>query len=359
MGQTPSKDKQVSDLYSSYIQQQQNFINQQQSQINDLYQMNLQNIQQMPPNTFFQSDTNQHQQQLPQLPNPKRKIKLDPYKILNISKQYDEQLLKKAYLKAAMKYHPDRGGSPSDFQKVSIAYTLLKQKLKDNDNSHSHDQLKQDADNYFNTQQNQPKVNVNMTENFDVDVFNKIYNENKIKDVYDEGYSSWMNSTNSIESENEKLFQNGFNKDLFNSTFEQYKKSKSQNSQQLTKFTEPDIRISMKNQDSLMTLGRDKISDFGGTTDNLSMTDYKQAFTDNSTLIDTSSVDITGRAHSINGIKSQRSNISYTMTDKDKQYYATQQMQDKQKEQDRLQRLNVYDQKHKASYEQIHSMLLR
>ena len=229
MGQTPSKDKQVGDLYSSYIQQQQNFINQQQSQINDLYQMNLQNMQQMPSNMFFQSDTNQprqqQQQQLPQLPREATKVKMDPYKILNISKQYDEQLLKKAYLKAAMKYHPDRGGSPSEFQKISIAYALLKQKLKDNNNNHSHDQLRQNANDYFNTQQSQPKVNVNMTENFDVDVFNSIYEENKIKDVYDEGYSSWMNSNNSIESENNKLFQNGFNKDLFNSTFEQYKKS--------------------------------------------------------------------------------------------------------------------------------------
>ena len=33
--------------------------------------------------------------------------------------------------------------------------------------------------------------------------------------------------------------------------------------QQLTKFTAPEVRISMKNQDSLMTLGSDKISDFG------------------------------------------------------------------------------------------------
>lgn len=363
MGQTPSKDKQVGDLYSSYIQQQQNFINQQQSQINDLYQMNLQNMQQMPSNMFFQSDTNQQRQQqqtqLPQLPREATKVKMDPYKILNISKQYDEQLLKKAYLKAAMKYHPDRGGSPSEFQKISIAYALLKQKLKDNNNNHSHDQLRQNANDYFNTQQSQPKVNVNMTEKFDVDVFNNIYEENKIKDVYDEGYSSWMNSNNSIESENQKLFQNGFNKDLFNSTFEQYKKSKSQNSQQLTQYMEPEVRISMSNQDSLMTLGRDKITDFGGTTDNLSMTDYKQAFTDSSTLIDASSVDITGREHSINGIKSQRSNISYTMNDKEKQYYAMQQIEEKQNEQKRLERLNVYDQRHKDSYEKIHSMLLR
>ena len=35
------------------------------------------------------------------------------------------KFLKKAYLKKAMKTHPDRGGSAAEFQKVSIAYTVL------------------------------------------------------------------------------------------------------------------------------------------------------------------------------------------------------------------------------------------
>ena len=30
-----------------------------------------------------------------------------------------------------MKVHPDRGGSKDEFQKVSIAYTVLKKKLKE------------------------------------------------------------------------------------------------------------------------------------------------------------------------------------------------------------------------------------
>jgi len=385
MGQTPSRDKQVTDLYSSYIQQQQNLINQQQYQINDLYQMNMDTSQsqQMPPNIGFQQNQqnqqqyqqqyqqnqqnqqnqqyqqNQQQYQQPQL-ETEPKIRLDPYKLLNISKQYDENILKKAYLKAAMKYHPDRGGSPAQFQKVSIAYTLLKQKLKDNNNNNSHSDLRKNADSYFQEQQNQPKVNIKMNDNFDIDVFNNIYNENKIKDVYDEGYSSWMNSNDSIENENTKLFQNGFNKDLFNSTFEKYKQTKAnQNSQQMVQFNEPEVLISMKNQDSLMTLGSGKIMNFGGSLDNLSMTDYKQAFTDGSMLIDTSTVDINDRANSINGIKSQRSNISYNMSREDQQRAGMRQHNDKKEEQQRLQRLNVYDQNHKQSYEKIHSMLLR
>tara|TARA_A100001037_G_C14752345_1_gene458116 strand:- start:271 stop:618 length:348 start_codon:yes stop_codon:yes gene_type:complete len=115
----------------------------------------------------------------------------------------------------------------------------------------------------------------------------------------------------------------------------------------------------MSNQDSLMVLGQDKIKNFGGTTDNLSYTDYKQAFTDGSTLIDTSTVDISGRSTSINGIKSQRSNISYDMNAEDQKRYSLQQLEQQKAEENRLKRLQVYDQKHGDAYEKIHSLLLR
>jgi curved DNA-binding protein CbpA len=363
MGQTPSKDQQFADLYSSYIQQQQNLIYQQQQQINELFTNNLEARQQMPPNMFFQSDMNSQQsyqqQSLPQLPSAKQK--LDPYKILNLSKNFDEKILKKAYLRAAMKAHPDRGGTPQAFQQVSIAFTILQKKLKERENNHDHHDMRNGSKQFVTQQMNQPKVNVNMTENFDVDVFNQIYEQNKIPEVYDEGYGSWMKDTPALESEQGKMFQNGFNKDMFNATFEKYKQEQSQRTpqNQMVKYQDPEVRISMSNQDSLMTLGQGKISNFGGQTDNLSYTDYKQAFTDGSTLIDTSTVDLSSRSNSIGGIKAQRSNISYTLSPQDQQRLALQQMQEKQEEQKRVQRLNVYDQRQAESYEKIHSMLLR
>ena len=373
MGQTPSKDAQYAELYSSYIQQQQNLIMQQQSQINSLYQMNLETQQQMPANVFFQSDMNQqqgmqgqqsyqqqsYQQPLPQLPSGK--TKLDPYKILGIGKNYDEKSLKKAYLKKAMKAHPDRGGTPQSFQQISIAFTLLQKKLKERENNHSHNQLREGARDYYTQQLNQPKVNVNMTENFDVDVFNQIYEQNKIPDVYDDGYGNWMNDNPALESGQQKMFQNGFNKDMFNATFENYKREQSQRNPQnaLVKYGEPEVKISMSNSDSIMTLGQDKITDFSGNSDNLTYTDYKQAFTDGSTLIDINSVDTSGRASSIGGIKSQRSNISYTMSREDEQKQALLRIEEQKAENNRLKRLNELDQRHAESYERIHSMLLR
>ena len=378
MGNTPTKDAQQ-EMYASYIQQQQDLIFKQQQQINELYKYNLE-TQQMAPNMLFQQGiVNQNyengrrmlgsnfqgempstQTQLPQLP-PATKPKFDPYKILGISKNYDEKTLKKAYLKAAMKTHPDRGGTQAKFQLVSIAYTLLTKKLKEKDNSHSHQDLRNMSREYTQQQANQPMINTKMTDNFDVDVFNKIYEENKIPEVYDDGYGSWMEKNTNPEIEQKKLFQNGFNKDMFNATFENYKREQAQKNpqNQLVKYQEPEVKISMSNADSIMTLGQGKITDFSGNSDNLAYTDYKQAFTDGSMLIDPSSVDTSGRANSMRGIKSQRSNISYQMTQEDQIRLAKQQALEERAEKDRLSRLNVYDKQHGEAYERIHSMLLR
>jgi hypothetical protein len=115
----------------------------------------------------------------------------------------------------------------------------------------------------------------------------------------------------------------------------------------------------MSNADSIMTLGQGKITDFSGNSDNLAYTDYKQAFTDGSTLIDINSVDTSGRANSIGGVKAQRSNISYTMSQEDQRLYAQRQLLEQKQERDRISRLNVYDKQHGEAYEKIHSMLLR
>jgi curved DNA-binding protein CbpA len=368
MGQTQSQGKQqdLSQIYSAYIQQQQNLISQQQSQINSLYQHNLQSQQQIPPNMFFQHDLQQqqqqqHQQQQQQLPPaPTNRSRVDPYQVLELPKNFTEYQLKKAYLKQAMKTHPDRGGTPQAFQKVSIAYTVLTQALQDRDNSHSHHDLRQGSKEYIETQGSQPKRNINMKENFDNDVFNKIYEENKIQDVYDEGYGNWMESNPALESGQTKMFQNGFNKDMFNSTFDSYKQDQAkQYSQQLVVRDNPEERMSMKNQDSLVTLGQKNISDFSGSSDNLQYTDYKKAYTYGSTLIDVQSVGISDRAHSIDGVKAQRSNLSYQLSPQDQQRVAIQQMETQREEEQRRKRLQVYDQKHGQAYEKIHSMLLR
>ena len=187
MGNTPSSNNNNSNnrnvnLYDQYINEQKRIIAAQQEQINNLSRMNIsQNTinNNIPANILLQqmnsnqnnmqqpvgSTNNVHNQQIPQLPQitgPNTQSKLNPYKILGIGKNYDEKSLKKAYLKKAMVSHPDRGGSPVEFQKVSIAYTLLLKKLSDQNNNHLHNDLRDNSKSYISEQLSDNKRNTKM-----------------------------------------------------------------------------------------------------------------------------------------------------------------------------------------------------
>jgi len=357
MGQGQSR--QADDMYTDYIQRQQQMLFHQQQQINDLYQMNLNQLDvQTPPNIAFQQQPQQPEQppdhSLRKLPS----TKLNPYKVLGLSKQFDESMLKKAYLKKAMKVHPDRGGSKDEFQKVSIAYTVLKKKLKEQGDIHHHNELRDNAKDYMGTQQG---GNINFDkDHFDSEVFNKIYEDNRIEEAFDGGYGSWMQETESISSSQPKMFQGNFNKDMFNHEFEQYKQDQKQSlGSQIVNYDEPQVRLSMSNQDSLVTLGQGKVTNFSGEASGLGFSDYKAAFTTDSTLIDTRSVDINDRSNSIKGIERERSNISYQLSPEDQQNIAYQEAIQKKEERSRIQRLQVYDQTSEDTYHKVHKLLLR
>ena len=49
----------------------------------------------------------------------------DLYKLLGVDKNVDNNTLKKAYRKLAMKYHPDKGGDEKKFKDISEAYEIL------------------------------------------------------------------------------------------------------------------------------------------------------------------------------------------------------------------------------------------
>ena len=386
MGNTPSSNNNSNNrnvnLYDQYINEQKRIIAAQQEQINNLSRMNIsQNTinNNIPSNILLQqmnsnqnnmqqpvgSTNNVHNQQIPQLPQitgPSIQSKLNPYKILGIGKNYDEKSLKKAYLKKAMVSHPDRGGSPVEFQKVSIAYTLLLKKLSDQNNNHLHNDLRDNSKSYFSEQSSDNKRNTKMTDQFDANLFNKIYDDNKIDGVYDKGYGDWMEENNSNMLEQPKMFNKSFNKDLFNHEFNKYKSQQQKqmsNSGQLVQYDEPQVDISMRGKDSLMVLGQDNISDFSGQSEGgLHFRDYKDAFT-NSCLIDESSVDINNRSDNINSMKSSRSNINYKMSREDLRKQELMKIKNERDEQKRLKRLTNTDNQAFNTYERIHDRMLQ
>jgi hypothetical protein len=156
-----------------------------------------------------------------------------------------------------------------------------------------------------------------------------------------------------------KMFNKSFNKDLFNSEFEKYKaQQQKQMGSQVMKYEEPRVDISMRGKDSLMILGQNNVSDFSGTSEGgLTFRDYKDAFS-NSCLIDTGSMDLSGRDNNMQGIERSRSNISYKMSEQDLRRQQMEKLKMENEEQDRIHRLNRQDNRAFATYEQIHSRLI-
>ena len=195
-------------------------------------------------------------------------------------------------------------------------------------------------------------------ENFDTAVFNKIYEENRIGEAFDTGYGDWMSQSSVKDVSQKRMFNGEFNSEMFNHEFEKYKREQAQKQgSQMVQYQDPEVSISMKNKDSLMVLGQGKVSDFSGEAGNLGFRDYRDAFT-NTTLIDTTSVSIEDRKSSVKGLERERSNISYRMSPADQRRQAEQEMEQKRAEQQRLQRLQVYDQQGADMYERVHKRLL-
>ena len=107
-----------------------------------------------------------------------------------------------------------------------------------------------------------------------------------------------------------------------------------------------------------MILGQNNVSDFSGTSEGgLNFRDYKDAFS-NSCLIDTGSMDSSGRDNNMQGIERSRSNISYKMSEQDLRKQQMEKLRMEKEEQDRINRLNRQDNRSFATYEQIHSRLI-
>jgi DnaJ-class molecular chaperone len=50
---------------------------------------------------------------------------MDPWDTLGVPRDADENTIKKAYKKLAMKHHPDKGGDPEQFKKIQSAYDTI------------------------------------------------------------------------------------------------------------------------------------------------------------------------------------------------------------------------------------------
>ena len=329
---------------SKYIEEQKKIIREQQEQIQRLASIAGSNV-----NEGMQFNT----------PNTVNKPKINPYNELNIGRNYDENSLKKAYLKRAMETHPDRGGTKEDFQRVTVSYKALMIKLNEEKESHEHNELRDNSSRYMNEQSNDNKMNVqyqDLSKNFNSNVFNKIYEETKVEDVYDDGYSAWMKKNETMEGDiqqNPSLTKDNFNDHFSKLKSEQVKKK----GKQLTKYNKPMEDISYKNKSSIMILGQGKVDDFSGESGGLSYRDYKDAYT-NTYLVEEEVGMNMNRPKDLKAAEQQRSNISYEMDEKGHREYSEQKLKEEQEEKLRLERLANYERKAFNIYDKVHQRMI-
>lgn len=201
-----------------------------------------------------------------------------------------EDELKKAYKKAAMKAHPDKGGSEQHFEAVTRAYAYLTEILKRITGGRNV-MKKVEAPNLLKTErtteaeawkQAEP-VRLN-PDKLDMNAFNKMFEQTKIPDPDGDGYGDWLkNEENASEA---PKFSGKFNRDVFNSMFEQ-EAQRNRDTKQTNALTIAQPQALLFNPSYGVELGRDKPGDFTTPANadmGLQYTDLKAAYTTESTF---------------------------------------------------------------------------
>lgn len=241
---------------------------------------------------------------------------MDPFKVLGVNYTDDLPHIKSIFRQLVLKYHPDRGGNPNTFNKIREAYdTIYKFKI-DNIN-----QIKRENISFNEYLQNRKSINNNKRprkqvlnpNNIDMDVFNKIYENTRLEDVYDIGRESFLKN-------------------------DQSKK------RTMSIIREPTLLCNSVLQ-NVKEIGIDKIKDLSvyNSEDKtkLQCSDIKYAFEDKESLKDIQNPVNTRKSSELNSeeicrYRNNRNNINYKMSNKDKEYYKIKKQKELELENKRL-----------------------
>jgi curved DNA-binding protein CbpA len=242
-------------------------------------------------------------------------MEIDPYKILEIPKNYTLEQLRKQYKKIAITVHPDKTPGNSDymFKIVTKCYKLLLEdynlRIADkqfNELKSSFNKNQENEKSYQNTQYN---TQYNKQDSrFNLDRFNKVFEDNRIEDFTAVGYDEWIrkNAIKDAPSLDKKI-----TKESFNQQFEKYAdETKDKTNKYIIKYREPEPMM-MSKKLNFIELGTSEIDDFSGenrSNRNLNFMDYRLAHS-TTRLVDPSAVKQRKDFRSVEDYEKDRSNI--------------------------------------------------
>lgn len=209
---------------------------------------------------------------------------IDPYKMLELPTNFSLEQLRNNYKRIALQVHPDKaGGSEYMFKLVTECYKTLLSELKLKQADKQYTELKSGFTDYVDSQNHHQyqnkEINANIGKRFSLTRFNQVFEENREKDIHDEGYKQWMESQDVREP---PKLKNNISNDKFNTYFERYaEKQTDPRHKMLVKYKEPEAML-MTKKIAFTELGVDQIDDFSGenkSLKNLNYMDYKLAHT--------------------------------------------------------------------------------
>lgn len=297
---------------------------------------------------------------------------IDALKIFNLNANYSLEELKKSYKKLALKYHPDKStGNEEQFQVITKCFMSLLEKYNNRQNDKPFNDLRNASKVYLEDQQKKTVVNKSAPglidkDKFDVKLFNKIYEQNKLWDSNDDGYGSWFTSEKTDQDAPNELFGKKFNINVFNSAFEEYKDRITVDNGSIQEYKEPQELVSCATSFSDIDIAGRRIEDFskpspiaitGKSSRDLGYTDLKTAYTSRGAFIDPSKVEYK-TYKSIDELKRDRGNVKYNMTDEELRIYELKKRKEQEEEENRRYLIQQRDNIIADTYSKTHERML-
>jgi curved DNA-binding protein CbpA len=194
-----------------------------------------------------------------------------------------EELLKKAYKRAAIRAHPDKGGSEQEFEAITRAHAYLGEillRIQGGRTKASVVEAPTKLQDSRATESNQWKmvepVRLN-PQKLDINAFNKMFEQTRIPDPEEDGYGDWLKAPDAASA---KTFSGKFNRDVFNQAFEEDARRRPV-SQDLALRQPEALTLSPTNG---VELGRQGGNYTAAANANLKYTDLKNAYTVENTI---------------------------------------------------------------------------
>lgn len=288
---------------------------------------------------------------------------LNPYQVLNVSKDFTWDQLKNAYKEAALKTHPDKeGGNKLAFDFVTSCFKTLATEYKSRSSNKTHNDLKQESTNYLDKMVSNdaphPSIVLNKNEPFEKR-FNKAFDECKFRDEEVEyGYGKMM--VDSSKSREDIYIDNVFKtKKINNMTFNEMFNKNVPVSKDVVKYKEPEALPLVKHL-QFTEIGSKRPDNYSSGVEQKSLpyTDYLVAY-NGQRLANPDDIKDRKQFKSVQEFEKYReSKAKKALTTKEKQFIEKQKQLDDDKEFERQERIRLQSIAIQKAHEKANRLLI-